>query len=265
MWISYVLLFFLGAAVGSFLNVLISRSIEGKDWQRGRSKCDHCGKVLSWYDMIPVVSYIVYRGRSKCCGKRLSMQHPVVEIMVGTLFVWWLAVGTLFFQLVSQPLSLIQPLYWLIIGIILLTIFIADWSYGLIPTVFVSLGVVMTILYRLILIWLGPYQVIDLGLSLVSALGAAMFFASLRWVTRGRGMGDGDVILAFLLGLILSWPKVIPGILAGFVLGAGVSLLLIALRLKTLKSTIPFGPFMISGFVVTLLYGSKLLALLGFY
>lgn len=254
----YILIFFLGAAIGSFLNVMISRSLEGEAWVKGRSRCDHCGKVLAWYDMIPLLSYLAYRGRSRCCRKSLSMQHPIVEALTGTLFVWWLAVGTLFFNLVAEPLSTLQPLFWLLIGLLLTGILVTDLFYGMIPTLFVGAGLVLVILYRVALGWAGVYNWQDLAMAVLAALLSAGFFGLLRILTRGKGMGEGDVILALLLGLLLGWPRMVVGILASFVLGAAVAVVLVALGQKKMGSTVPFGPFMVAGIIVALIYGDQI-------
>lgn len=261
-FLTYFLLFMLGASVGSFLNVLISRSIAGKDWVKGRSVCDHCGQSLTWYDTIPVFAFMIYRGKSRCCHKSLSIQHPVVEILTGMLFVWWLAVGSLFFRLVTHPLSTLQPLFWLLTGLILVGIFITDLFYYVIPTYFVGAGVFLVSVYRIILGIAGAYQWRDLGLSFAAATGAWAFFWFLRYITQGKGMGDGDVILAFFLGLLLGWPKTPVGLLLSFVIGAAVSLVLVAGDKKKMKSTVPFGPFMITGTVITLIFGETLLKIL---
>lgn len=260
--ILYVIIFFLGASVGSFLNVLIMRMINNESFVSGRSHCDHCQKVLRWYDMIPIVSYFWYRGYSRCCKKKLSIQYPIVESLVGSLLVWWLLMGALFFRLVASPLSTMQPLFWLVMAIILTGIFISDLFYGLIPSPFVWGGVVLTVVYRVILMVAGVYQGVDLFWSIIAAIGAAGFFWFLRYITKGKGMGEGDVTLAILVGLILGWPRVITGVMSSFILGATISLILIIFRKKTLRQTIPFGPFMILGIVLGLLCGEKILRIL---
>lgn len=261
-WVAYLLIFFLGAAVGSFLNVMISRSIKGEDWVRGRSRCDYCQKTLSWFDMIPLLSYIAYRGKSRCCHKKLSIQHPIVELLTGLLFVWWVTMGTVFFRLVMHPLSTLQPIYWLLMGIILIGIFVMDMFYGLIPTTFVYMGVVMTIVYRIILGFSHVYQWTDLVMSLLAAFMTWLFFYFLRYITKGRGMGEGDVILAIFMGLVLSFPKIYAGLLISFVTGAIVSTLLLAIKVKKMRSTIPFGPFMVIGMILALVIGDRIIALI---
>lgn len=248
----YLLIFFLGAAVGSFLNVLVSRTVEGEAWVSGRSRCDHCRKELLWYEMVPLLSYLVMRGRSSCCGKRLSYQHPLVEGLVGLLFVWWVALSSAFFLLVTEPGRTVQPLFWLVTGVILVAIAIADLYYGVIPLPFVLLGAGLAVVYRVILIFGGAYQLPDLGKSLLSAISLSGFYGLLRVVTRGRGMGEGDVWLALYLGLLLSWPRVWIGTMAAFITGAIVGVGLIVFKIKSRKETIPFGPFMVLGALIGL-------------
>lgn len=242
--------------------MLIMRMIVGEEFVKGRSHCDHCRKTLAWYEMIPIFSFLFLKGRSSCCKKKLSYQYPIVEVLIGILFVWWVVMGTLFFRLVMSPVSTMQPLFWLVVGVILTGILIADLFYGLIPSPFVWGGVLLTVLYRLSLIFAGVYRGVDLIWSMVSAVGAAGFFWFLRFITKGKGMGEGDVILAVLVGLILGWPRVFVGVMSSFILGALISVLLLVFGKKKFGQTIPFGPFMVLGVLVGLLWGEKILILL---
>jgi prepilin signal peptidase PulO-like enzyme (type II secretory pathway) len=255
--------FAFGLAIGSFVNVLIDRVVKGQDFVRGRSHCDHCRKLLSWYDMIPVASFLIYRGKSRCCHRPLSWQYPIVEALIGLLFVWWLTVGFVFFQLATAPLTLVQPLYWLIIGLCLMIIAVMDYVHGVILLPVVWTGVVATLLYRGTLVSLHAYQVRDFGLMLLSAVCAAGFIWALRALTRGRGMGEGDIYVALLMGLVLGWPRTLVALLLSFVIGALVSLGLVALHVKRLRDTMPFGPFLVAGLIAALLFGQQFLTLLG--
>lgn len=247
------LIFLLGASVGSFVNVLVSRSIAGDDWLRGRSRCDRCGKVLAWYDMIPLLSFAVYRGKSRCCNKRLSMSHPIVEGLFGLLFVWWLLVGFVFFQLATAPWTIIQPLFWLGIGILLLILMVADALYGVILMPFIYISSIWIYGYRLALAISGTYQWSDLGLTLISGILSFGFLQALHLITKGRGMGDGDPYLAFVTGSLLAGTAAFWGMLAAFILGSLWGIALILLSLKKMSQTIPFGPFLVVGCLVTLL------------
>ena len=251
----YVLIFFLGASVGSFLNVLVTRTVRGEGWVKGRSRCDHCKKTLASYDMIPVLSYLLYRGKSRCCHKPLSYQHLVVESLTGLLFVWWAALSSAFFLLVTQPGQTAQPVFWLITGILFLAIAVSDQYYGVIPLPFVWIGVILTLGYRLILIMTGTYMPMDLVWSVVAAGVLSGFYLLLRGITRGAGMGEGDVWLAIYLGLVMGWTRILTGTMVAFVGGSIVGIVLIMFKLKTRKETIPFGPFMVLGAIASLIWG----------
>lgn len=257
-WLLYALTFLLGASVGSFVNVLVSRSVAGKDWVTSRSICDHCKKPLQWYDMIPILSFVGYGGRSACCGKPLSWQHPIVEGLFGLLFFWWAVMGVVFFHLVSHPFVYLQPLFWLITGILFVIIVVTDFYYGLIPLMTVYLGSGLVLIYRGILLFYGSYEMHDLAVSVIAGIGAALFLWTLRALTRGRGMGEGDVYLVAWLGLLLGWPRILIAIWISFVVGAASALLLLAAGRKRWGQSLPFGPFLIIGAITALLWGPLL-------
>ena len=229
--------------MGSFVNVLIDRS-------------------MAWYGMLPIFSYVFYLSKSRCCKKTLSYRYPLVELLVGLLFTWWLAVGFWFFQLVNMPLSSVQPMFWLISGIILAILALADLFYGVILMGIVWVGVAMTILYRFILVYYGAFQVDDLGKAILLASGFYAFFWLLWKLTGGRGMAEGDMYIALYMGLLLGWPKGIVALMGSFILGAVIALILMVFGKKKFGQTIPFGPFMILGIVVGLLWGEQILRLL---
>lgn len=249
-----LMVFFLGSCVGSFVNVLITRSLAGKDWIRGRSKCDYCQHELAWFDNIPLLSYAFYRGKSRCCNKKLTLRHPIVEAIFGVLFVWWLAVGFLFFQLASSPWIVIQPLFWLIIAVILMIIATADFFHGVILMPLVYIGVVWVYLYRGMLYFGAAYQWEDLlGMLIAGALSYG-FLWFLRVITKGRGMGDGDPYLAFLTGSLLGVPRAGVGMLAAFIIGAIWGVILLMMKKKNWGQTLPFGPFIVIGCLVALIF-----------
>jgi leader peptidase (prepilin peptidase)/N-methyltransferase len=255
----FILTFFLGAAVGSFVNVLIDRSVVGEDWVSGRSHCDKCKKTLAWYDMIPIISYLVYGAKSRCCRSPLTYRYPLVEIIVGMLFVWWLAVGFLFFQLVSAPLIVIQPVFWLMTGVLLVILALADLFYGVVLLPIVWVGSALVIIYRLVLMQYGAYQMLDLQNSVLLAISFFAFFWSLWKLTKGRGMADGDMYVAFYMGLLLGWPKGLVAMMGSFIIGAVVGVFLIVSKIKGRKDTVPFVPFMIAAMVIAMLWGESLI------
>jgi len=253
--ITIFILFILGAAVGSFLNVVISRSEAGESWVTGRSHCDHCRRQITWYDNIPILSYLLLRAKCRYCRKPIALTHPVVELLVASLFVWWYASGTFFFTLTQHPFVSIQPLFWLLVGVVLIAILVADLRYLIIPDTFVVLLMGLTVCYRLALVSSGIMRIYDLQLAILGMALAVLFIWSLWFFTKGRGMGFGDVKLVAPLALLLGWPKIGVGLFLSFIFGAVIGVLLVALGKKKFGGVIPFGPFLILGTFVSLVWG----------
>ncbi|MBI3577579.1 prepilin peptidase [Candidatus Gottesmanbacteria bacterium] len=219
-----IFIFLFGLCIGSFANVLIDRLPRGEDIFRGRSRCDYCKKELRWFELIPVISFFIQRGRCRRCHRQLSIQYPLVELASAVAFVF------LFPHIPS-----------LLIFLSLLVIFVADLKYEIIPDSMIILGLIGGLIGKF---------------SILSAIGAAAFFLFLFLVTRGRGMGLGDVKLAFLLGLILGFPTIVIALYTAFLTGAAVGIILMIGGKKTLKSHVPFGPFLILGAMFAMLYGN---------
>jgi prepilin signal peptidase PulO-like enzyme (type II secretory pathway) len=253
-----LLVFFLGLSVGSFVNVVISRTLKGESPYKGRSYCDHCKKQLAWFDNVPLVSFLMLRGKSRCCRKSIDWTYPLVELTTGLLFVWWGTLGFAFFQLSSFPLPYLQPLFWLLVGVVLVIIFFADLIYGIIPDYAVVILGGSTLLYRLYLVSSGSMQLNDLGWSVVTGVVAMLFFLGLFLGTKGRGLGFGDVKFALVMGFLLGFPRAIVGFFLSFLIGGGYGILLMAAGKKKFGQTVPFGPFLVLGLLVSLLWGSEI-------
>ncbi len=223
--------FILGLCVGSFVNVLIDRLPKGEDVIGGRSRCDFCKKNLRWFELIPVLSFLIQGGKCLRCRKRISIQYPVIELVTAAGFV-----------------LLYQQLPNLAIFLALLVIFVADYKYEIIPDSMIAFGLLGSLLQE------------DLLQNWPMAVGAAAFFLCLFLITKGRGMGFGDVKLVFLLGLILGYPNIIVALYAAFLTGAAIGIILMIGGKKSLKSHVPFGPFLILGTVFALLFGNQVLS-----
>lgn len=252
------LLFCVGAAVGSFINVVIYRTVHSQDWVKGRSRCEQCGNTLKWYDMIPLLSFAVLRGRCRNCQSSIGVDHPVVEFLTGLLFVWWYLGGTLFFQLSQNPFQLLQPLFWLVVGVLLLVVFFADWRFYIIPDAAVAALFVVTIGYRIALTWQGIMQPMDLLLAAIGAVLVLALFAGLWWLTKGNGMGLGDVKFVVPMAFLVGWPNIWIALLSAFVLGAVVGIGLLLARRKKFGQVVPFGPFLVVGTMIALVWGDLL-------
>jgi len=266
----YFLLFIFGLCIGSFLNVLIYREAREESpktggikkwlpsWVLGRSYCDHCRKKLSWYDNIPLLSYLLLGGRCRYCKKKILIYYPWVEFLTGIQFVWTyflIQSNFWFFSRFEGFYSFLSLIILLVLGVCFLAIFVADLKYQIIPDTAVFTGIISG--FTKILIDYRYTGMIDFS-SFSAAILASLFFVALALVTKGKGMGLGDVKLVFLMGLILGFPQILTALSFAFLTGALVGVILILLKKKGLKSKIAFGPFLICGLVFALLWGKNL-------
>lgn len=247
------LLFFLGLFLGSFLLVVIDRLPQKKSVLRGRSHCEFCGHTLSAFDLFPVVSYLLLRGKCRYCHHTLSLRYPVYELITGLLYAltpFLLAIDMNALFTYQTILLLLFTLYTISV---LLLVFAIDLKMGIIPFVIVLPASVITILYLLVL------SPVSIPGNILTACVSAGFFLFIHLLTRGRGMGFGDVVLAGYFGLLLGFPLIVPALYTAFLTGAGVSLILILSGRKKLKgSTIPFGPFLVLGAYISYFFGDAL-------
>lgn len=255
-------IFLMGLVWGSFLNVVIFRMSHGTSPLSGRSVCPKCKHKLAWFYNIPLVSFVLLKGRCAYCHKKISLRYPLIEALTGVMFVWWFLVGFNFFQLVGSPWSFIQPVFWLAVGMVMLSIFMTDLLYMVIPFSLNLLFFSLALFYRVSLTGFGIMQVNDFIRALVSGLVLSMLFIGLQILTvkvkKIDGFGLGDILLAPSLGLLLGWPKILPAIFISFVLGAIVGLILIILGKKKMNQHIPFGPFLLSGTAISLVWGGAI-------
>lgn len=270
MWLSFLLpsalLFVIGVTLGSFINVLIYRSLDeaprrrGDRWFKGRSRCDHCHQQIAWYDNVPLLSFLFLSGKCRSCQKRISLNHPIVELLTGTLFVWWYWAMIFFLHLTKGPFGFFQPLFWLLVGLILLYVFLTDAWYYLIPDTAVAVLTVLVVLYRGALVLSGVMQVRDLGLSLLATVVVTTIMGLIWLGTKGKGLGLGDVKIMIPLGLLLGWPSTFVMLFLAFVLGGIYGMVALATRRKKWGQVVPFGPFIIISTWVSLVWGEQLLA-----
>jgi len=249
-----VSLFIFGLFIGSFINVLADRLPRGEDVLTSRSHCDHCKHKLRWYELIPLLSFFLQRGKTRCCHKTLSIQYPLSELITGSAFVI-LSILPFPHGFSFQPLFLIPYSLFLILFSSLLVIFISDLKYEIIPMEMIITGFLTVLCFHFI----NFTNLMNFTNFLFSALGAGGFFWCLWFFSKGKAMGDGDIYLASLLGFSLGFPNIIISLYAAFLTGAVVGVILILQRKKGLKSHIPFGPFLILGYGITLVWGEPIL------
>lgn len=236
-----ILIFILGLSVGSFLNVLIDRLPKGQSIF-GRSKCDHCNRKLVWRDLVPVFSFLWQKGRCRYCGRKISLYYPVVEIITGLMFV-----------LIGDWQNILVTCYMLYVICTLIVIFFSDLKYFIIPDKIIYPAIGLALIFN------GFNENFLNGL--LGALIGGGFFLFLVLITRGKGMGWGDVKLSIFMGLLLGWPKIILALLLAFFSGALVGLGLVLSGRKTLKSEIPFATFLSIATLIVLFLGDGILGL----
>lgn len=236
--------FVFGLVFGSFLNVLIYRLPQGLSLM-GRSFCPKCRHKISWFDNVPLLSFVVLKGKCRSCCFPVSFQYPAVELTTGVLFVFTL----LFFSWRDFQLwSILGFAFTLWLVSALLVIFVIDLKHRVIPD---------EIVFPTILISL-PFAIRDTPYALPTALLSFLFFFLLHFLTRGKGMGLGDVKLAFLIGLVLGFPKSILTFYLAFLTGAIVGVILVLLGKKKLKQAVAFGPFLVASTFFSLFWGDPL-------
>jgi len=261
----YILIFLLGLSVGSFLNVVICRLETKEPIIRSRSRCPKCGALLKWFDLIPLISFLIQKGKCRYCGKKISWQYPLVELATGLLFLFVVlksplatggsySIATGFFASLRMTM-IMEPLFFLLVICFLLVIFVYDLKHYLIPDKIVYPAIIITLLNlgaKLLRIEELSSQIYT---PLLAALLSSGFFLFLVLISKGKWLGLGDVKLAGLMGLILGWPNILLALFLAFMSGAIVGITLIVAGKKTMKSQIPFGPFLAGATLVIIIFG----------
>lgn len=226
--------FILGACLGSFANVIIYRLPEGKTIL-GRSCCKNCGKVVPWFHNIPILSYFVLRGKCCFCGKKFSIRYPLVEFVMACLF------SIIVYQ---YELSWIT-LEYLILTFGLVTASFIDYDHMILPDEITIGGLVLGVIGAAI----NPERSFwDAMAGILFGGGVLWLVAYIYYVFTGReGLGGGDIKLLAWLGALLGWKAIPFIILSSSVIGSIVGIIISSKKGNTLKTMIPFGPFLVIG------------------
>ena len=236
----FILLFVLGCCVGSFCNVLILRIPKEEEFVKTPSHCMSCGHELKWFELIPVISWLLQKGKCRACGVKLSAQYPVVEALNGIM---WLLTGILF-----RGDWLTVALYC-VLWSMLMVLSVIDWRTFIIPN-----GI------NLVIFLLGVVRLVtDLqswSLYLIGMVSVALVFFLLHLVTGGQGLGMGDVKLVAGAGLLLGWPKMLLAVLIGSLGGA---LIHMARMKRGADRKLAFGPYLAAGIWLAALVGQPII------
>ncbi len=246
-----VVVFIFGAAIGSFLNVLIWR-LPRDQKADGRSRCPKCNHQLIWIDLLPLLSYALSGGKCRYCEQEVSIRYPLIETVTGLLFVvtWWM-VG---------PISILDWLnlgvMWFVVSVLVL-VFVIDLEHYLILDKIVFPATVVVLLADLFIAgYVGdisfPFFIWD---SLLGMLGGFLPFYLLWVISKGRWIGLGDAKLGLFLGAVFGFPQILVLYFISFILGTAVSLPLLALGKKEMGSKLPFGTFLAAAGLIMLWFG----------
>jgi len=241
------IIFIIGLLIGSFLNVCIYRIPLGESIVYPSSHCTRCGTALKPLDLIPLLSFLVIKGRCKYCGEGISLRYPSVEFMNGLLY--YLLYHQLGFTLELMAYGLLVSL--------LICISLIDFDYQIIPDGLVLVGFAIGIFYKIInnLFQQAPLRISDSMGGLL--LGGGLFL--LIAIVSNGGMGGGDIKLMAMLGFWFGIKEILLIILLSFIIGAVVSVFLLLWKKKGGKDAIPFGPFIASATFIALVSGDRII------
>jgi prepilin signal peptidase PulO-like enzyme (type II secretory pathway) len=241
----------LGLCFGSFINALVWRLHEKRNFVNERSECTHCHHVLAWYDLIPVISWLTLMGKCRYCKKPIAAQYPLVELLtailfVGSYYLWpygWAAAGTALFVL------------WLIMVIVLVALAVYDLRWMLLPDKLTFPLVGMSVVAGLVLSMGVEHQTVFQALTFLATGVASLagVYYVLYMISKGAWVGFGDIKLTLAMGLAGGWKVGLITLMLANVIGLLVVLPGLLSGKLTRTSRVPFGPFLIAGFIIAYL------------
>lgn len=241
------------SVLASFFNVVIFRTAREESFAKGRSKCEKCHKQITWYDNIPIWSFLLLKGRCRFCHKQIPLVYFLTEVVA-----FLLGIG---FSLVLiqtpwlQAFSVWQSVLYFLIFFVLLFALLADLQYLIVPDFFV---VLLSILVVLAQISSGE----SWALAIVAVVFALGFFTGLyllaKKLLKKEALGLGDIKLMVPLAFLLSWPKILLGIFLAFIIGGVFAMLMLIAGKKKFGQALPFAPFLILSTLISFFFGEAL-------
>ncbi|MCK5204969.1 MAG: prepilin peptidase [Desulfobacterales bacterium] len=240
--------FILGLCIGSFLNVCIYRLPESKSIVHPRSMCPECGTLIRFYDNLPILSYLLLRGKCRHCQAPISFRYPIVELLSGLL-----AVGVF----LKYGISLEAAIYYAFIATLLVITFI-DIDHQIIPDVITLPGIPICFVASFAL----PHITYIESIMGILIGGGSLFMVAWLYhlLTKKEGMGGGDIKLLGMMGAIIGWKGVLFTIFVASAVGTVSGMLIMLKTRKTMKLAVPFGPFLAIGSIAYIFFGPQLMA-----
>jgi leader peptidase (prepilin peptidase)/N-methyltransferase len=242
-----ILIVLLGMAWGSFLNVVIYRLPQGKSLLKPPSSCPHCGKRIKFYDNIPILSYLILRGKCRHCGTRISLSYFLVELLTPISFI------LLYHQ---HSLSLFFFASCLFASALIVLGFI-DFAHQILPDEITLPGLALALVYSFF------REDFALKQALIGAVAGAGFllivYGAYYLLRKKEGLGMGDVTMMLLIGAYLGWRQAFFTLILASFTGAIVGVLLISIKKKDLQYSLPFGTFLAPAAFFSLLWGERII------
>ncbi len=252
----YIAAFIFGLIIGSFLNVCIYRIPEELSVVRPSSRCNSCGAPIMFYDNIPILSYILLRGKCRRCKARLPIRYPLVEFFNAALYIFVLSKF-------SHTSPWVVPVYFLFVSS-LIVIFFIDLDHQIIPNGITLPGIPIAIILGSTILP-DPFsraEFLGYKASITGFLAGGGFFylAAIlgKAILKKDAMGGGDIKMMAMVGGVLGWKGVILTTFLGSLLGSIIGISVIILKGREWGSKIPFGPYLAAGALVTLIWGEEI-------
>lgn len=236
----YIIVFLYGIVIGSFLNVCIYRIPKQENIVKIRSHCMNCGYQLKWYDLVPVFSYLCLRGRCRSCKQKISVQYPLIELLNGVLYCIVFAV---------YGIS-VEALLYALLASALITLSVIDFRTYEIPAG-INLFILTLGLIRIVTDY-ADWLDYAIGFLLVSG-----FLYIVYLVTKGRGIGGGDIKLMAVSGLLLGWKQILLAFVLGCIIGSVIHIA--RMKISGQGHVLAFGPYLSVGILISALAGDRMI------
>ncbi|MCU0285381.1 MAG: prepilin peptidase [Acidobacteria bacterium] len=245
-----IIIIIFGLVIGSFLNVVIHRLPREKSIVFPGSHCPSCDKPIHFYDNIPVISYIILRGRCRYCKASIPVRYPLVEIF--TAFSFWLV------YYFYYPQMIVYGIFTIIFLCLLIALALIDLEHQILPDELTIGGAVVFLVYAFFNPMITPFN------AIATALGSALVFAGIYFfylkVRKIEGLGQGDIKMMLLLGLFLGVDRLVIAVMLGSFAGLLVGIFLIIFKGKNLQLKLPFGTFLGLGAYISHFWGTAILS-----
>jgi len=246
--IEAITIFILGLIIGSFCNVCVYRIPKNESIIFPASHCPNCHTTIKAIDNIPLLSYLLLKGKCRQCGEKISIRYPIIEFLNGVIYLSiFLVYGRSLQTLIYAPLSSA-----------LIIISFIDLDKQIIPDEISLPGIVIGFLLSIVIPYISYFNSI-LGIIIGGGIIFLIALAGLA-IFKKEAMGGGDVKLSAMIGAFIGWKYILISLFIGFFIGAIAGILLILLKIRSRDDLVPFGPFIVLGSLITILWGENILS-----